>query len=185
MLHLLSIYNQIFLDWTLNLSQIHLQKTLNAIIRSMKSPENIFFTNKNYTLYHVLESNILIVESQGVIRLDLAKAGWLAALDKAEEHKITKWISDGSAVELISTDANEWWANEWFPLAGQRLRFPGKRLTATVLSPRFYAEVTTKHAVNNTLEYEAVVGEQNKHLEHLYFREFTQAYHWISTYQSS
>lgn len=87
---------------------------------------------------------MLIVESQVFIYLNVAKAGWFAALDKTGRHKVIERISDSNAVELISTDANDWWANEWLPPAD-------KRLAVTVLYPRFYAKVTTKHTMNNTL----------------------------------
>ncbi|OJJ17737.1 hypothetical protein BKI52_28145 [marine bacterium AO1-C] len=151
----------------------------------MKTSENLFFSNSNYNLYYVAQSNILIVEANGNIKLESGQEAWLAALDKAEAHKISRWVSDESAITLLSHEGAKWWANEWFPMAQQRLRFPGKRLTATILSKRFYAEMSSKQAITKTIRYEAVVGEQNKYMEHLFFQTFEEAYTWLVNYEET
>lgn len=151
----------------------------------MKTSENLFFSNPNYNLYYVSESNILIVEAQGNIKMDHGKEAWLNALDKGVECKVIKWVSDESGITLINPKGTEWWEKEWFPLAQAKMSFPGKRLTATILSKRFYAEMSIKQMITKTLHYEAVVGHQNKYLEHLYFQTFEEAYEWISTYTES
>ncbi|HAS46353.1 MAG TPA: hypothetical protein DCS93_38080 [Microscillaceae bacterium] len=148
----------------------------------MKSSENLFFSNPNYNLYYIPQSNILIVEANGIVDMKNGQEAWLTALDKAETHQVKRWISDESAITLINPKGAEWWTNEWFPMAQQRLRFPGKTLTATILSKRFYAEMSIKQAITKTIKYEAVVGEQNKYLEHLFFQTFEEAYEWVANY---
>lgn len=148
----------------------------------MKTSENLFFSNSNYNLYYVGQNNILILEAQGVVNLESGKEAWLTALDKAEAHQITRWVSDESVIILLSPEGADWWVNEWFPMAQKKLRFPKKRLTATILSKRFYAEMSSKQAITKTISYEAVVGEQNKYMEHLFFQTYEEAYAWISNY---
>ena len=145
----------------------------------MKTSENRVFSNPNYHLYYIAESNVLIVEGYGNIKLETTQEAWLKVLDIALEHKTTKWVHDQSKVELQHHQASNWWEKEWFPLAGQRLRYPGKRLTATILPSRFYAEMSSKQTISKTLQFDAVVGEQNKYLEHLYFKTFEEAYNWL------
>ena len=151
----------------------------------MKTSDNLFFTNPSYNLYYVNEDNIIIVEAYGTIKPEYGKEAWLKALEKAEEHKITKWVSDEAGITLLHPENTRWWKEVWFPLASKRLRYPGIRLTATILSKRFYAEMGVKEMITQTLEYEAVVGQRNKYLEHLYFQTFEEAYEWISTYTES
>lgn len=150
----------------------------------MKTSENQFFSNANYRLYYISDNNVLIIESFGYIKLEAAQDAWKKATEKAAEHQILRWLSDESKVELVSPDASKWWTDEWYPFNQKQLAFKGKRFTATVLSKRFYAEMSTKAAATKTLYYEAKVGQQNKYLEHLYFQSFTEAYNWITNHQA-
>ena len=149
----------------------------------MKTSENCFFSNATYRLYYIPEDNVLIVESFGYIKLEAAQEAWTKATDKAEEHQICRWVSDEAQVELVAPNASNWWINEWYPTNQKRLGFKQKTLTATILSKRFYAEMSTKMAATKTLDYEAKIGHQNKHLEHLYFQSLEEAYHWIVNYK--
>lgn len=151
----------------------------------MKTSEHQFFSNQNYQLYYLPENNIIVIEGQGNIKLDSTQEAWLKALDKAEEKKTTSWIHDQSQVDIIHPKANEWCANEWLALAEQRLRFPGKRLTATILSARFYAEISAKQAIDKTFQLDTEAGQQNPYLEHLYFKTFEEAYDWIVTHPTT
>ncbi|OJJ17740.1 hypothetical protein BKI52_28160 [marine bacterium AO1-C] len=151
----------------------------------MKTSENLFFSNANYRLYYIQDSNVLIVESYGYIKLETAQEAWTTATDKAAEYQVRRWISDEVQVELVSPEASKWWINEWYPTNQKRLGFKKKTLTATILSKRFYAEMSTKMAATKTLHYEAKVGQQNKHLEHLYFQSLEEAYAWIVSHQEA
>jgi len=148
---------------------------------TMKTSENLFFTNQNYRLYYASQSNVILLEAYKSIKLEVAREAWLKALDKAEEHQVLKWISDEAQIELISHDFHSWWVAEWYPYSKKRLTFDGKRLAATILSHRFYAEMSTKNTVNKTLRLKAIVGQQNKYMEHLYFKDFVEAYDWITS----
>lgn len=149
----------------------------------MKSTEYLFFSNKNYRLYHIPQPHIIIVEGWGTIQLEVAQEAWMKALDKAEEHQIARWLLDGSAVELVSPKATEWISKEWLFLSAERLSNINKRVTATILPARFYAEMSSKSLIDKTFKYDAIIGEQEIDREHLYFKDFAQAYEWIATYR--
>lgn len=149
----------------------------------MKSSDNRFFTNKNYNLYHITENNILIVEGKGTIRLELAQEAWHKAMDKAVEFKISKWVVDGSAIELINPKANEWLSKELFPILTEKLNFPEKRLTANVLPARFYAEMNSKDLMSKRLEQDAKAGAQTIERVFQNFKNFDEAYQWITNYK--
>lgn len=145
----------------------------------MKTSENLYFTNQNYQLFYVPESKVVILEASKIVKLDAAKEAWLKTLDKAAECQVLKWISDEAQIQLIPSEFHQWWVHEWYPHSKERLTFQGKRLAATILSSRFYAEMSTKDTVNQTLRHKAVIGQQSKYMEHLYFQDYTHAYDWI------
>lgn len=149
----------------------------------MNMVENPFYANQNYELFHIPESNVLIVKASGHINMELGKEAWMKVLDWGVEHKVTRWISEESGIQLLPPKGSEWWVKVWFPLAMERLRFPGKRLLATILSERFYAEMSTKQMVVQTVGYQAIAGEKNKYLEHVYFKTFDEAYQWITNFK--
>ncbi|OJJ17736.1 hypothetical protein BKI52_28140 [marine bacterium AO1-C] len=148
----------------------------------MKSSENLFFENKNYHLYHLSDLNILVIEAKGLIQLEPAKEAWLKALDKAVEFNITKWIVDGTSIEIINPKANEWIVNEFFPLTVQKMTMKEKRLTANILPPRFYAEMNAKEVINKKLEHDASANKNEIQRDIRYFQNFDEAYDWIANY---
>jgi len=148
----------------------------------MKTPENLFFENKNYHRYHLPELNILVIEAKGVIQLEPAKEAWLKALDKAIEFNIARWIADGAQIQMIHPKANEWIVSEFFVLTAQKLKLEEKRLTATILPPRFYAEMNAKEVVNKKIAHDANAGENMIQRDNRYFQDFEAAYEWIVNY---
>lgn len=145
----------------------------------MKIEQNLIFENTSYNVYYASQSNILVIEANGVINLNTTKEAWQKALEVAIEHKIAKWISDEVAVSVYSIEANQWWAKEWYPLASQKLNFKSKRFFATILSTKFYAEMSTKLAINNTIKQDEIIATKNKYIEHLYFENFDKAQEWL------
>jgi len=152
------------------------------LIVGMKKTENLFFENKNYRLYHLPELNILIVEAEGVIQLETAKEAWLIALDKAVECNIARWIADGTHIQMINPKANEWIVSEYFALTAQKLKLKEKRLTATILPPRFYAETNTKEVINKKIVHDAIVDKDTVQRDSRYFQDYESAYEWIANY---
>ncbi|WP_299452468.1 hypothetical protein [uncultured Microscilla sp.] len=145
----------------------------------IKSSDNIFFQNKNYRLYHIAELNLLIVEARGLVQLEFAQEAWYKAIEKAVEFKALKWLIDGSAIELVDLKASEWLSKELFPVLGEKLNYPGQRITANVLPARFYAEMNSKDLMKKKLAHDATTGEEGIQRVFQNFKTFDEAYEWV------
>ncbi|EAY29114.1 hypothetical protein [Microscilla marina] len=148
-----------------------------------KSPDHCFFQNKNYNLYHIAELNLLIVEARGLVQLAFAQEAWYKAIDKAVEFKALKWLIDGSAIELVDLKASEWLSKELFPVLGEKLDYPGQRITANVLPARFYAEMSSKDLMKKKLEHDTTASEGGIQRVFQNFKTFEEAYEWVVNHQ--
>lgn len=145
----------------------------------MKSPDNKFFKNKNYNLYHLPDLNLLIVEASGLVQLETAQEAWQHAIEKAVAFKTRHWLIDGGAIELVNPKANEWLSKDLFPVLAEKLDYPGQRITANVLPARFYAEMNSKDLMKKKLEHDAVTGEEGIQRAFQNFTTFEKAYEWV------
>lgn len=147
----------------------------------MKSSDQKFFTNKCYSLYHLTEPNILIVEAQGLIQLNFAQEAWQHAIEKAVEFKTRHWLIDGGAIQLVDPKANEWLSRDLFPVLAEKLDYSGQRITANVLPARFYAEMNSKDLIKKKLEHDAATSEEGIQRLMQNFKTFEEAYTWITS----
>lgn len=145
----------------------------------MKSSDQKFFTNKCYSLYHLAEPNILIVEAYGLIQLEFAQEAWKYAIEKAVEFKTRHWLIDGGDIQLVDPKANEWLSRDLFPVLAEKLDYSGQRITANVLPARFYAEMNSKDLMKKKIEHDATTSEEGIQRLVENFKTFEEAYEWV------
>jgi hypothetical protein len=143
----------------------------------------IVFENSQFKIYLDIEQGVIQISGYGNLKMELAKEAWLKAIDFAAEHQILKWIGDHSHTETLHADLNTWWMQEWYPLAVKTLNYSGKRYVATVLSPRFYAEMATKISTESMLlQQKELVAHGADQMEHRYFKSISDAENWLKEF---
>lgn len=138
----------------------------------------------DYQTYLHQDQSILVIKGRQAPTLETAQQAWNALLEVAQAHQVNYWIIDEKEVQVFNTEAVRWWMKEWFPQSQQLIRYPGQKCFANIHSERFYAEMSSKIAVQNTVQAAKSSNEKLKgYLIQQYFRDFAAAEKWLREMQ--